>query len=265
VVARDARSGKVRWRSDQEVTAVAADYVAVGEGLHLAQARRLGDGKVLASAPGLACGGLDDRLFVQTDDGVVAVPLDGRAPEVLASSALLQPFGDGLMACGVRGDDLIMVFYFEHVHDMVFVRVHDRAVAATDRVLELDWPFHYKGWDRPLPRYVPLIGYGMSSVGTIDLDEMQEHARTSFPPGGTAIDVRARQGDRFLLSDNERLFALEGERGTFVASDKAYGPTDLDGRAVTGRTIWAAVRPGPIEAAVLGDDGELARTLNAGR
>lgn len=172
---------------------------------------------LLGAIPGGAC--------ARGEAGLERVSVDGGrevlvSPEVLASLPARDP--RLVTRCGRRGARTVLLVDLD-ASVLALVAERDRLVHQL-RLPATSGPPAVAGWDRELPRFIPLVTRA-DDLYVIDLDDGAVRSAHRLPGGvgprafGEIVALRARVGDRFLFSYESRLVALDGATGELVADD----------------------------------------------
>ena len=266
LVARDPRTGNVRWSAGEHLETVVGTNVLTQDDYREVVVRDLPDGKQRLRVKGLYCGASDDAVFYSrfTDghfDGIVAAPFDGAPPRLVALASILPAAGS--LWCGTYRGDLVVLREPEKGRDKVLVRVHDGQVAARGELPSLIGVPQRAGWDRVLPRFVPTFSWDEDTLVILDLESATIARRARYSVRGehaawSQPGVLERVGDRFLLADDRGCrFIVDGTTGRAAAPAACAKVL-----AIKDAATWGLGARGGIAGAELGEATELALTLN---
>lgn len=223
-------------------------------------------GAIRFHAPGIVQCLLPDGLVVIHKNDYLRLDLAGK-PAALRPD---DPFAArGVDSCSVHGDRTIVGSDIE-----AGVEITDGTPGRSLVIPHASTGGFLRGWDRPLPRYVPIATY-RDQVAIVDLDAMQIARELRFDVSAPHVSafapqIAGRVGDVFLGTSQIGLFGVDGTTGRVVAvrgaplvydywldfAEACLGPALLVARA----DAAGALTIGPAELAA---DVELAQLIEA--
>lgn len=176
------------------------------------------------------------------DQGVLSLTRVDGQKRVLATEETIatlrqsgfQPFSPLSTRCGHRGNRTVLVIDADS-HILVAVIAQDGTLVGQRHLPPTSGPPILPGWNENLPRFYPIVT-GDGVIHVIDLDEfcVVGTQRTLAQIAGSGFEltrVQWRRNAIIWLSGKNRLFALHGEQGSFLAIEKTL-PQYLNPRAI---------------------------------